>query len=73
MTAGLPMPGMQPAARVFGFFFEKARTLLNVDFNILFYFLVPLRRILALQSSIATCFSFLEKGLVVFSYIAESD
>jgi hypothetical protein len=73
MTAGLSLPGLQPAAKVFGFFLEKARTLLNVDFNILFCFLVPLRRILSLQSSMATRFSFLEKGLVVFSYIAESD
>jgi hypothetical protein len=49
-----------PATKVSGFFLAKAKTLLKVD----------LRGTLALQSSMATLFSSLEKGLLVFPHMA---
>jgi hypothetical protein len=55
------------------FFLAKAKTLLKVDSDILTWSLMALRATLALQSSMATLFSSLEKGLLVFAHMAEID
>jgi hypothetical protein len=58
---------------VSGFFLAKAKTLRKVDFDILTWSLMALRGTLALQSSMATLFYSLEKGLLVFAHVAMID
>jgi hypothetical protein len=54
-------------------FFGKGQILVKVDSDILTLSLVALRGILALQSSMATLFSSLEKCLLVFAHMAVID
>jgi hypothetical protein len=72
MRQGLPMPILWPAIKVSGFFWQRPNSsqsgLRHLD-------LVPdgLDRHLALQSSMATLFSSLEKCLLVFAHMAVID
>ncbi len=60
-TKGLPLPGLWPAIKVPWFFLAKANTLLKVDSDMFTWSLMALRGTLALQSSITTLFSSLER------------